>query len=102
LLDAGEVAVDSIAVVAATISQALTRGMYHLAIVTDGTPTIVRHNLAYSVNGLASTDFNTATAYPRGSFTVSFSYAALPDPFTAGGSLTWFMAGVQPRISSLD
>ncbi|MFH1002850.1 MAG: hypothetical protein V1780_01745 [Chloroflexota bacterium] len=82
VLDAGEVAVDSTGVKAITIDQLLDKGRYWLALVSDGTPTVYASvDTLVSPLGLVETGFNALYVY----WSVSFTYAALPDPFTGGG-----------------
>jgi len=80
VIDGGEVAVDGIAVVAATIAQSLNPGIYCLAIVTDGTPTVRFHGL--SMSPIGANPATLTTIYGR--WRVAQAYGALPDPFTAG------------------
>lgn len=100
LLDAGEVSVATTGVKAATINQQLTKGLYWVVMVTDGTPSIKRLRIyGHSVLGQTST----ALAQSRLGWYVAFTYAALPDPFTAGGTMaTGNLPVVSVRIASLD
>lgn len=82
LLDAGEVSVGSAGIKAITIDQSLTKGIYWLVIVSDGTPTVRVLSYADTLLGL-----NSVHTYGQTGWSVSHSYAALPDPFTADGSL---------------
>ena len=99
VLDAGVVSSASNALVVITISQALTKGLYHLALVSDGTPTI-------RVNQQGLTQLGGTTSAPQTNndgWTVAFTYAALPNPFTAGGALfTTSRVSIWLRLASLD
>jgi prefoldin subunit 5 len=78
VLDAGAVSAGSTGIKEITINQALGAGMYGLALVTDGAPTI----RANSVAPIAT--FATGTATPGiADYRMSraFTYAALPDPW---------------------
>lgn len=102
LVDAGEVSVASTGVKAITIDQALTKGIYWLACVTDASSLAI-YKILHTYNfmplaGLRATDFNPAT-----SWAVAHTYAALPDPFTAGGTLQYARYYLIPvRVASLD
>lgn len=101
LLDAGVVSVASTGVKAITISEQLTKGVYWLVVVTDGTPHLARHDVKIRVLGLSSTDLRVAYY----GWKVDHSYAALPDPFTASGALTGDTderPAVRLRLLSLD
>lgn len=100
LLDAGTVNADSTGVLAITISQQLTKGFYWLVAVSDGTPTIVVWGFHNTPLGQTASDI----ALEQGEWTVAFTYAALPDPFTAGGALTSSGYGllISLRVLSLD
>lgn len=99
LLDAGEVSVGTTGVKAITIDQSLMKGLYWLAIVSDGTPNVRVLTNAVTILGMNSTHANHQTGW-----SAAFTYAALPDPFTAGGSLeldhTKFCIGL--RLATLD
>lgn len=79
---------------------ALPKGLYWLAIVSDGTPALQGGALTHSpIGNLPSTGID---QYQR--WEVNFTYAALPDPFTAGGvgQPYDFPFFVLPRLYSLD
>ena len=102
LLDAGEITLSGTGVNAITIDQALTKGVYWLAIISDGTPTVrswnpFRGEPTVLGRDTASFNYRVANAYKAD------SYGALPDPFPASGSQN----GLEPvtmavRIASLD
>ena len=98
LLDAGEVTVDSTGLKAITIDQELVKGIYHLAVVSNGNPTPRVYLPAWNPRGQDST-------YYEAPITMSyrdFTYAALPDPF--GGTILDYYsgsAGVLVRVASL-
>ena len=102
LLDAGEVAVDAVAIVNITISKALTKGIYWMAIVTNGTPDVMgddAYDQSIPIMGLSSTNFGVNNDY----WYVAHTYAALPTPYTAAGSK--YNSGkvrVALRVLSLD
>lgn len=101
VLDAGAVGVATTGVKSIAISQQLTKGLYWLAFVSDGTPTVARSNLLALLLGISATEFT----YWNHGWKVAHTYAALPDPFTAGGSLvvdTERIPLVVVEIASLD
>lgn len=109
VLDAGTVDADGTGVKAITIEEQLSRGWYYLACVTDGTPSVrfgalhYHHYFAGLLGGPASL---TSFISYADRWLVTFSYAALPDPFTAGGSLNadggQSVVGVLMRSASID
>lgn len=101
LLDAGEVSAATTGVKAITINQALTKGLYWLALVSDGAPAIYFSYWGWAGLGKVATNFSDEQ-YRY--WSVSFTYAALPDPFTTGGSRTSANAkpGIFMRLASLD
>ncbi len=101
LLDAGEVAIDSTGIKAITINQALTKGVYWLAIVcNDGNLDIKGIANIFLAPPLSIHDVYHHVS--NGQWYVAHSYAALPDPFTAGGTLTYGSFLVPVRVASLD
>lgn len=100
VLDAGTVAADGVAVVAATISQALTRGLYWLVLVSDGTPTLQGWAAAEGCLGIAATSFDTIyTSWYKD----TVGAGALDDPFVSGATIFQnFNAFVAPRLLTLD
>jgi hypothetical protein len=103
LLDAGAVDLDTTGVKPVTIDPALSvpKGVYWLAIATNSPGNVGKlYELLDASLCLAveATDFSVH----YNSWEVVFTYAALPDPFTAGGSLTSARGSVVfPRIASL-
>lgn len=100
LIDAGSVATNGIAVVAATINpaQALTKGFYWLAIVLDGTPTLTFGAIDMTPLGQRATTLGTT----EGRWTVAFNYAALPVSFPDGAAIGLSLSSVFARVASLD
>lgn len=101
LLDAGVVSAATTGLKAIEISQALTKGLYWVVAVSDGTPTLRAtdaNTMQWTPLGLDSTDI---TANLIG-WTVAFTYAALPNPFTAGGTAQRIRLREPVRILSLD
>lgn len=74
-------------------SQVLTSGWWWLAAVFDATPTVRAITTANSLHMLGASSGTDTTIHCG--VTVTFSYAALPNPFTAGSVLN---AGNFPRI----
>ena len=101
LLDGGTVAVDSTGVKELSLasSQALTKGLYWLALVLDGAPTLRLVYISMSPIGQISTDFSET---PYGAWMVTQTYGALPDPFTAGGAAQLYALCLYPRLLTLD
>ncbi len=101
VIDSGEISVAAIGVVAATVSQALTKELYWLAILSNGVPAT---NGAVLVPGgiLGWSNLHTYVSNPG--WSVAQAYGALPDPFTAGGSMPYNARSplVSIRIASLD
>ncbi len=107
VIDGGEVSVAGVALVTAAIADTvLTKGIYWLAVVGDGTPTL---------RGWASDDwwFPILGRDPamltrwHNHWYVALAYTAgvttLPDPFTAGATLTWGTAlCAYVKVKSLD
>ena len=105
LLDAGTVSVATTGIKAITINQALTKGLYWFAVVSDGVPQLYAGNPPRpSILGLGSALF----VYSNVGWYVAHTFGTLPDPFTGGATLgngsngypSAFM--VVPRLLSLD
>lgn len=109
VVDAGETTLAAIGIKTRDIDPTqLTKGLYWLAIVSDGTPTIVvRYEYAFHLLGAVATDFTSTGEQTH--WEVAQVYGALPDPFTGGGSLATGVAGgfrnfpgIHLRLKSLD
>ncbi|MDD4859840.1 MAG: hypothetical protein PHR56_06520 [Dehalococcoidales bacterium] len=102
LLDAGEVPVDSTGLKAININLQLVSGLYWITCVSDGAPTANTATTSGLFRFLGAAE---ATGLTIGrAWFANHAYAALPDPFTAGGSLDSFCFrnyGVL-RVASLD
>ncbi len=86
LVDSGELDVATTGLKSATISQALTPGtLYWLACVT-GTVAPNLRSLG-TAQAIPSLGFDNVFVGPGAGWIVAFTYGALPDPFTAGGSV---------------
>jgi hypothetical protein len=86
ILDAGVVDVSGTGLKAITIAQQLDKGLYFVAMVGDGTPTLYRA----SYNNIFSTALGSASGeirYNCDGFYKSQAYGALPDPFPASANL---------------
>jgi len=100
LLDAGEVTLNAAEAKAITIDQALTKGLYWLALVADADPSpkvLVDCSTILGIgSGLGAANLQTG-------WQVSQTYGTLPDPFTSGGSFTTqHMKLIALRLKSLD
>ena len=103
VLDAGTVSVNAVGVKAATINQQLTKGLYWLVALSDGTPDLVSGLQHGSViAGMISSDFLNVQV----GWDVAQAYGALPATFTGGGAYRTSLANYVPlivlRASSLD
>ena len=103
LLDAGTVSVATTGIKTITINQALPKGIYWMVVVSDGNPSLSSLYIYYGstfILGLREDNFS----YSYLGWSVAFTYAALPDPFTAGGSANVSNNApiVAVRIASLD
>jgi len=106
VLDAGTVAVDAAAVVAATINQALTKGLYWMVIVSDNTPTLRGRKPFHTPAGAIENDLRAPTSSYGGWKKAAVGSGALADPFVAAATLfktnAEYRAHVAPRLLSLD
>lgn len=101
VLDAGTVSIGTTGVKAITINQVLTKGLYFFVLVTDATGTgkLRRLTTGQFCIGINASNFANMDATWR----VAHTYGALPDPFTAGGSLIYAESyAILPRLASLD
>jgi hypothetical protein len=98
LKDYGEVAVDAIAVVYAEADQALTDRLYFMVLVSNGAPTIKTLYSTWTPMGVSATDL----CQIQGAWDKAFTYAALPDPFPAGGTFLNHTPIILSRLKSLD
>lgn len=97
VIDAGTVSTAAIAVVSATISQALTPGrLYYAVCLFSGTPT-VRSFIVGASNGLLGYPSTMGTAANLG-ITVALAAGALPATFTAGGTMITASGANTPSI----
>ena len=100
LLDAGEIAVDSTGVKAVTINQALTRGLYWMAFISDGTPQMIHEYNSASPLGVRESDLSYRYHMI---YKDAVGYGALPDPFPAGGiDAADASPAIYARLASLD
>lgn len=99
LLDAGMVDASTVGIKAVIIDRALTKGLYWLAALSDGTPSLAHQYAQPNPLGMISSTF----VYSNSGWAVAQAYGALPDPFPAGGSAE---SGWRPvvllRLASLD
>ncbi len=101
LLDAGTVDASSTGVKTISINQSMPKGLYFLAQCSDGTPTTKMFEPTYSPLGDQRAGMD---GYADVCWMVTFTYAALPDPFTAGGAIQPYGSGgtIVLRFSSMD
>jgi hypothetical protein len=94
VVDAGEVAVDAVAVVEAVINQPLAPdSMYWFVVTSDGTPST---RAAFPVSDFLGS--GNGGPLLRGYIIVGSAYGALPNPFPAGGTPS---AALYPPIISV-
>ena len=101
LRDYGVVDVGAADVLEVAVDQVLLRGIYWIAIVSDGTPQIRRaaaYEVPITILGIPVTDFS----YKNQGWVADFVYAALHDPFTAGGVFRYLMLGISGHWQSPD
>lgn len=103
LLDAGAVDISSTGIKQSTISQALTKGLYWLAIICSAEITVYKGAWAYSPLGRSN---STLKAVYSHRYKSGVGYGALPDPFPSGAGLTTSAtaaySSVFARLASLD
>lgn len=103
--DYGEVSVEATGIIASEADKALTKGIYWIVIISNGTPTI-RRGAGYEVQGglilgFAATDFS----YKLQGYMKNLTYpspAVLPATFPAAADDSYLTLGVLPRLKTLD
>jgi len=96
VLDAGEIDLTGTGAKEITISQTLIPGWYWLVFVTESGVAILRtYSGSACLPWLGTVDPDGQTS-GYSFWSVAFTYAALPDPFTGGGALGLGSATVQP------
>ena len=101
VLDAGEVTLTAAQVEPIPIDLQLTRGFYWLAVISNGTPSLIGCQSRASPLGMLPIDFNLRYV----GWIKASTYNGLADPFPAGGSLhnsNNHMPFVSLRVASLD
>ncbi len=100
VVDGGIAATVSTGIKTVTINQALTKGLYWMAMVESHTVTFYRHTMDWCVMGMNTASFGNVYS---SHWLVAHTYGALPDPFTAGLSKdTASGLLIFPRLASLD
>jgi len=100
VLDAGTVLVDAIAHVTATINQSLTKGLYWLVVVSDGTPAVRSIAHGNNILGFPATNF---ASHLQGYYLAGAGAGALAANFGIGATaFGTTIAGVFGRVKSLD
>jgi len=101
VVDGGEVSVDATGLKTVVIDEALTKGLYWMAIVSDGTPT--PHGYAQYGSTIPSiSTMSDGRGYEIGWY-VAHTYGALPDPFGAATKHAYItIPGVSLRVASMD
>lgn len=97
----GEVSMATTGLKAVTIDIKLTKGLYWLAVVSDGAPSLRRYGRGWTPLGVDSS----STRYSFAGWSVAHTYGSLPNPFSGGGSM--FNDGgndwkIMLRLKSLD
>lgn len=85
LVDGGSISTGTTGFKSATISTVLIPGWYWLAAVFSGTPSTSTVGVTSAQHWLGFSSGTDTTI--KGGVSVSFNFAALPDPFTAGSTL---------------
>lgn len=98
--DLGVVSAASAAFVAITgLSESVTKGLYWILVVSDGTPTVRGLEKAYTPIGMYETYLN----QPNSGYYVSYTYGALPSTWPGSETKTRDHLHITPvRIASLD
>lgn len=101
VVDGGEVSVGATGLKAVVVSEALGPGLYWLAILSDGDPTLKafsQNQCTISAITTMSDGYNYETCWKR-----SHGYAALPDPFGTPVKAAYItIPGLMVRLASLD
>lgn len=84
LVDGGELTVTAPGIYSSTVSLTLLPGLYWLAYLSDTANTLRHSGIAENVMGWPSTLGSSQNGL---TWTVAKTYGALPDPYTAGGSI---------------
>lgn len=94
----GEVSVNAVAIVSTVINISFTKGIYWLAVVSDGVPQLAGLRNVTTILGQVSNQLGQWSA----GWKVAHAYGVLPDPFGAGTLLEnlYFIVGL--RLASLD
>lgn len=97
----GEVSVATLGLKAVTIDIKLSKGLYWLAVVSDGAPSLRRYGRGWTPLGVDSS----STRYSFAGWSVAHTYGSLPNPFSSGGIM--FNDGgndwkIMLRLKSLD
>lgn len=103
LLDAGAVDISTTGIKEIIISQALTKGLYWLALICSAEPTVYKGQGAHSPLGRSNTTLKSIYSHYYKS---GVGYGALSDPFVSGAGLTSSATAaytaVFARLVSLD
>lgn len=103
LLDAGAVDISTTGIKAIIIDQALTKGLYWLAVICSVEPTVYKGAMAYSPLGRST---STLKAIYSHYYKTGVGYGALSDPFVSGAGITavstYAYTTVFARLASLD
>ncbi len=100
LVDGGAVSVGTTGIKTVTISLALTRGLYWLAIISEGVPILRAESCA--VTPLGADPLHLQASYYESNYYVTQSYGALPTTFPAGAEKYLEAYIIMPRLASLD
>lgn len=101
--DYGLVEVNAIAEVYAEADQALTKGLYWQALVSNGAPTIYAFYPTWGLIGEPATLIGQVNYVLNSYYKADVGTGALADPFVAGGIAHYFpIASIMPRLKTLD